>query len=312
MLPIPNLIGRLACICNLAYVINGFDVLGPFATRDDYFSASGLLAYPESIMDPSGKNACRIGHLPEGIVLAFRGTLPPFPNGSRLQDIRILGDWVRNLTPALEEVPWLETVAPDARLHSDFVGALDSIWPEVVQSVTGISEDSGCTRLYFIGHSKGGAMATIAAMRWLVEQPTVDQVNVVTFGSPRTGNQAFATFYDNHPLIRHHRFEFGFDLVPHLPLTSIPLRQMLQVISLGGIDPVLDQNYAHVGALSYVDSIGTPVADSAHLAGQRGLKLVHPFPPSPFHLITDHLVWSTKDRPGYLTSVSPPGYWGSP
>jgi Lipase (class 3) len=309
MTQIPNLTGRLACACNLAYAVNGSDVLGQNATIDDYLLAGGLPDDSETISDGTGINACRIWLSPDGIVAAFRGTLPPLPNPILVRNLQVLGDWVQNLDLALEDAPWLSGIAPGTCLHSGFKAAMDSIWPNVAQTVSEISRKTGETRIRFTGHSKGGAMATIAALRWVLEKQPAEPVQVVTFGAPRAGNQAFARFYNDQRLIIHERFEFGFDLVPHVPLTSIALVGMVTAITLGRIKPELRQDYAHVGALRYYDSNGTCLADSDQLAGQRGLRLVYPFPPSPDRLIKDHFVWSTKGQAGYLTCVSPPGYW---
>ncbi|CAD5218413.1 unnamed protein product [Bursaphelenchus okinawaensis] len=67
------------------------------------------------------------------------------------------------------------------------------------------------------GHSLGGAMASIAAMD-LVHMAKVpsEQVKLVTFGQPRTGDQKFAEDHDR--LIPHtYRITHGRDIVPHVP-----------------------------------------------------------------------------------------------
>ena len=50
---------------------------------------------------------------------------------------------------------------------------------------------------YVIGHSMGAAMATLSALDLKFSiQPTPD-VRVYTFGSPRVGNDIFATFFES-------------------------------------------------------------------------------------------------------------------
>lgn len=51
--------------------------------------------------------------------------------------------------------------------------------------------------LYVIGHSLGGAMATIAAVDLRVKLRLPD-VRLYTFGSPRVGNEIFSRFVRKH------------------------------------------------------------------------------------------------------------------
>lgn len=47
-------------------------------------------------------------------------------------------------------------------------------------------------KIYLVGHSLGGAVATLGGAALLAEGVSPDQVEVVTFGAPPVGNQAFA------------------------------------------------------------------------------------------------------------------------
>uniref|UniRef100_A0A1I7ZCH7 Lipase_3 domain-containing protein n=1 Tax=Steinernema glaseri TaxID=37863 RepID=A0A1I7ZCH7_9BILA len=69
----------------------------------------------------------------------------------------------------------------------------------------------------FTGHSLGGALASIAAMRCVLDgRRTTEQVKLVTFGQPRVGNVDFAMKHDE--LVPYSfRVVHRLDVVPHLP-----------------------------------------------------------------------------------------------
>lgn len=58
--------------------------------------------------------------------------------------------------------------------------------------------------LYAIGHSMGAAMATIAALD-LKFKANLSDVRLVTFGSPRVGNDVFARFTQSQTTVRARR-----------------------------------------------------------------------------------------------------------
>src|SRR5262249_52990758 len=69
-------------------------------------------------------------------------------------------------------------------------------------------------RLLITGHSKGGALAPLAALRlWAMNQTPS---RVITFAGPRVGDRAFADIYNNAQIV-HTRYEFQDDIVPHVP-----------------------------------------------------------------------------------------------
>ncbi|KAI6170853.1 Lipase [Aphelenchoides bicaudatus] len=69
----------------------------------------------------------------------------------------------------------------------------------------------------FTGHSLGGALASLAAMRTVMfELRSSDQVQLYTYGQPRTGNYEFAMLHDR-LVPRSFRVINGNDMVPHVP-----------------------------------------------------------------------------------------------
>ncbi|KAK0411958.1 hypothetical protein QR680_005944 [Steinernema hermaphroditum] len=99
-----------------------------------------------------------------------------------------------------------------------FLDAFDDLWKG------GMKDDFMVLRnryhtydVWVTGHSLGGAMATLAA-GYLVKTGLVDddQLKLITFGQPRTGDEAFAKAHDSQ-ISYTFRVVHKKDIVPHLP-----------------------------------------------------------------------------------------------
>ena len=123
---------------------------GPVTVRAP-FDQIGWLAPPLGVAaGPNAIDAALVGETENEVIVAFRGTLPP--NSASPDQRQVLLDWLGNLDALLvagADLPGL--------VHQGFLGALDALWPDVADAVT-----PGKT-LYFTGHSKGGAIANLAA-----------------------------------------------------------------------------------------------------------------------------------------------------
>ena len=91
----------------------------------------------------------------------------------------------------------------DGYVHSGFQESLDDLWGDITYFI-GKQEHH---RLYFAGHSLGGAVATLAAAR-------TNKCTVYTFGSPRVGGRKFVKQNKN---ILHWRFVNNNDIVARIP-----------------------------------------------------------------------------------------------
>ena len=87
-------------------------------------------------------------------------------------------DWITDFTPQ-------RTVSD---LHKGFEDAVTTVWPLVEAAIKNRPADQ--KKLFFTGHSLGGALATIAAARAALDPETVATA-VYTFGGPRVGGSAF-------------------------------------------------------------------------------------------------------------------------
>jgi len=234
---------RLLCadICTYSIGLNGvFDE----STCQQYYNAAGFSAPPVPFVagsDGININACLVGTIQEApgaggpaVVLAFRGTLAPTDPPT----IPELLDWFNDFNAAPIAVSGITGM-----VHSGFWNSLMSLWPAALAEIkTQISAGGGHLPLYITGHSKGGALASLAAAQCAAVDG-ITPAGVYTFASPMTGDSAFVGWYNalGFPDIR---YEYTDDIVPHLPpspivaelFASIPYMERRDRRGLAGTD----------------------------------------------------------------------------
>lgn len=158
-----------------------------------------------------------VGTVPEGVVVAFRGSLPPF-HGTRHDGWDVLLDWMNGGLSMCRDDP-----AYDGGVHWGFAESVRRLWLDDgaalgVRSAIQAQLAAGAPRrLFFTGHSKGGALANLAAYRAARRELWRDMpIHAQTIGAVRPGNADFARAYAA-TRIRCLRYEVAYDMVPHLP-----------------------------------------------------------------------------------------------
>lgn len=225
---------KLLNICQQCYGPDGFDPSPIGWTTGD----------PEG--DGSEVDHALVGRVGEAIVVAYRGTLAP--GGKDVE--AIVDDWVNNVQTNMVE--W-----GGARVHRGFLDSHRALWPHVQAAMSARLTAHMPRAIVVTGHSKGGAIAPLAAVEIRAKQargewPAVP-VQVVTFAGPRVGDRAFADHYAalRIPTLR---YENRADIVPRLPLGENPQPIVRRIISaLGAKFPVA--GYVAVGD-AHVDGPG--------------------------------------------------------
>lgn len=92
-----------------------------------------------------------------------------------------------------------------------FADSWSSIRSNVVSAIT-----PSIKEVWFVGHSLGGAVATLAAADIKHSYPDI-KVVIYTYASPRVGDQDFVNGYQNLGIITN-RIQNYWDLIPRLPL----------------------------------------------------------------------------------------------
>lgn len=209
----PTLFGRLACACNCAYGISTKN--GTYTPPAIYDAGVGWKQPPVAVSAPKAGekfgpriNACLIGLNGDGIIVAFRGTLPP------AWTVASLEDWWQDI---VDSAPIAAPPLP-GKVHEGFWQALETLWADVLAAVHDLKAANPGARVFVTGHSKGGPLASIGAARLaLASDIFADQL--VTFASPHPGDGDFVEHYPGAiPVVR---FENYLDIVPFLPPTDL-------------------------------------------------------------------------------------------
>lgn len=137
----------------------------------------------------AGSHSVDISTFDNDCAIAFRGT----------DDA---SDWVTNLK--IERVDqW------GCKVHRGFSGAEKLLNRQIAQVLP------EADRYWITGHSLGGALATLFAVR--LTDARFNVAGLYTFGSPRVGCRCFAQHADYVLAGRHYRVVHGNDIVPRVP-----------------------------------------------------------------------------------------------
>jgi hypothetical protein len=290
---------RLLCASRIAYAITANGAPVPACPPYD-LPASFVMTPTGFVSGPSGIDACLVGTNIDGVILAFRGTLPPdSPNHEQTFE-----DWLKDADAVLVSQPNIQ-----GKVHTGFWEALDALWPALLAEVERQRAAAPGKPLYITGHSKGGAMADLAAARLaLAGIPNT----VCTFAAAHPGNADFARFFDGLQAIESAtRYEYADDIVPHLP-PGLALRHALATIDkfskyTGELatKAAEDIDYAPVGTLRFIDWSGNVVGDSSTLPISRAVHLAELVVKMSFdQIIHDH---SIDCGGGYAHAICPTG-----
>ena len=222
-----------------------------YADEDFVRARFGQAGLPEVRHFHGESTQCYAAHNDDFVLVAFSGSDMREREGNGVFDA--LADWTVNLS--VDTVP----SGNGGRVHRGFAGALDEVWGPRGEDagLEGYLDGlcgAGRRRVWFTGHSLGGALATIAAGRY------GHAPEVYTFGSPRVGDEGYVEGLD----LPVYRFVHGGDSVPKLPV--------------GG-------SYRHAGVEKYIDDEGRihdgkPGGDGLRARGGRLVRRIRPSRPS--------------------------------
>ena len=256
-----SLTGRLLCAAQQTYEIqvSGVAPASPPAPPPPPSTLVGWVGLVQCEVAGDDKiSAVLVGETPSEIIVAYRGT-EPFDSPDHE---RMLLDWIDDVVDPLVASPGIP-----GSVHQGFSHAVDGLWSWTLAQVQALPKGKP---LYVTGHSKGGAMANIGAMKLAAAGYAP---YVCTFEAARCGDAAFAAGFAK--AITHAvRYEFQDDIVPHVPPNDAFLALFK---TLPGFDQSLSSvvpSYAAVGDLHFIDWHNQIVADSPLLAAQRYAHLM--------------------------------------
>jgi hypothetical protein len=202
----------------------------------------GWIAPPRVFHSANRIDRVLVGRVPEGIVVAFRGTLPPFSAKDGHPSAEVATDWLNNV----DMLSRTNGTYP-GRVHKGFAASVERLWSKTEQAIRDLLKpDAKANRLYVTGHSKGGALANLAAWRALGIKGLAGPIRVVTIAAARAGNADFRAAVDAHGGIDCTRYETPFDVVPLVPFgADTPPWAKLVVRKVW--PNLLDNNYVPIG-----------------------------------------------------------------
>jgi hypothetical protein len=226
-----------------------------------YYDAAGFVSAPTIFVGGVADiNACLVGTNQDGVILAFRGT---FTNPTDM--LQTLLDWLKDFMA--KPIPAPE-FGDNVKVHYGFWSSLNSLWSDkktdmITEVKAQMATNGGNRKLYITGHSKGGALASLAALRFAKEESIIP--TVLTIASPKTGDEGFQSVYQSNISENTFRYEYINDFVPLFP----PDQDLVKELSKFEIfDKILklypnieSWNYKTVGALQFINEQGTVVDD---------------------------------------------------
>lgn len=199
---------KLLCASVSAYAIDPtspskqYNPVSPTSPYIKEYTALGFVETPFVVTDLLIE-AALVGKTDFGIVIVFRGTLPPALNWDSVMD------WVQDFLAFPTD-----NINLPGEVHEGFLFALLSLADGINAAVKALDAGNSLP-VYITGHSKGGGIAPIAAMYFKkVFRMNVEQV--ITFAGPNCGDTDFmnafnGTFRDTR------RYENYLDIIPLLP-----------------------------------------------------------------------------------------------
>jgi hypothetical protein len=223
-----------------------------------------------------------VGRVREGVVVAFRGSLPPALRSGE-DGWAVLLDWLNDSLSVC-----IEAAEYGGGVHLGFADSMWRLWEDAdgtpgvrsaVQRLISRSRHDRAARphLFLTGHSKGGALANLAAYRAARLPAWSDMpISVATIAAARAGNARFARAYAAER-IACLRYEVSSDLVPHLPPGPATPR-WLYAIARQIAPRLASSDYHPVGELVSAEPSFSPWLGAwlRHLSGiftLRGIKL---------------------------------------
>ncbi|KAH9080180.1 alpha/beta-hydrolase [Lactarius deliciosus] len=102
------------------------------------------------------------------------------------------------------------------KVHHGFAKEHKKTAPKILNEVKRLMDENSSTYVILIGHSLGGALAELDTLFMKLNLPAGTTVRGVTFGTPRVGNPAWATFFDSQ-IADFTRMNNKRDFVPTIP-----------------------------------------------------------------------------------------------
>ena len=260
---------RLMCATSCAYGIDPGTGTFDRSTVERFYQGVGYAADPVAISGGLEQiDAALVGRNgDDGIIVAFRGTIPPVKGVPISKQLPALLDWIQDIfLIEPEAVPGLP-----GKVHTGFFNAVSRVWDGIAAEVDRLQDSGKSTPVYFTGHSKGGPMASIAAMKAKGVEG-LQPARVYTYASARPGDTDFAKGYEE--AFSQTSYENYLDVVPFVPPSDGIIKLFAEIPLVGELFKKAEGwNYAPVGNRLYIKEDGDVVEDNGLLDDIRGAEI---------------------------------------
>ena len=149
----------------------------------------------------------------EQIFISFRGSTN-IPN------------WINNIK-FTQIQPYNNT---NISVEKGFYNIFKNLKDEVIDTLNNIKLKYKTEKILITGHSLGGALSTLLAFEMLyINNYNANDIILITFGSPRVGNEEFTTLINNYHIYSN-RITHYYDIVPHIPQQFLKYNHISQEI----------------------------------------------------------------------------------
>ena len=104
----------------------------------------------------------------------------------------------------------------DISVEKGFYNLFTNLKDEVIKEIQDVSKKYNTRELLITGHSLGGALSTLLTFEMLYVENTNMNIKLITFGSPRVGNEYFVSIFNEYSIYCN-RITHYYDMVPHIP-----------------------------------------------------------------------------------------------
>lgn len=298
---------RLLSAARHAYQISKDGPVPDSGPQPAPYAFVGYLGPPEGFRaGADNQDGGFVAAIPEGVVVAIRGTTPPKLLAQSPRQVII--DWACDALATLLPPGGTPPGFP-GKVHFGFYKSFMRLWQKLGPAVQAkvmahaAAHPGQPVVIHVTGHSKGGAICALVAWRLKVDFPAA-RIVVRAFAPARIGNRAFAKAY-NAAIPDHRRYEYDDDVVPHLPLATELADELGVPKVAAALLSIVDPGYGQVGELHYIKADGSIVLDSPGLVATRAGELINRFKTAEGckHVVSCHGIDNLTD--GYVKAAYP-------
>jgi predicted lipase len=186
-----RIVNRLAAAsyCNNIFTTNTFSC-GWSCTGEA--TGTQLIATSRDTLS-GGAAFVAVNHGTRLIFVSFRGS-------DNIQDWIINTNfWKSTGDYAVKAPEFLPALPAESRVHAGFELQYLRIRDRLLTPTVNLARQYPTYRIMFVGHSLGGALATLGSAEFVVRNGFGDRVALYTLGAPRVGNQKFVDFITGLP-----------------------------------------------------------------------------------------------------------------